>query len=526
MNTDKIIEKFIETMVAIWGELWIVILFIVAIQFVIVGGSTYLIVRKRKNKPRKLSDYFSGKVVKIRGIFNKILFEISSGKFRLRPLERKLNSDGKFTSNIIFRVIPFIGKLAMPSASYVLVALATGANVSLFIADTGLGVIGVSIPYETLLLLNVISIILAFYQQVAFWQIQSDLLFRYRMIDEKWHEPGLTHRIYLLEALDAVEQVAGYTSHMCQRLTGEEGIQDVDGDQESILNREQYVEKLLEVQKKMAINFFRLDKDPGCSERIIEDIFMLIGEKTVSPLMKSVYGIQQPSASGDEWFPVAYATLVWESSLKLADSLGTQPSATSIIPFPKFYKLYSEAEVVHPVTKAQRIFIVDPEYKWEQEMLAELNAIGSHANDAEKLPLSKDGSERITHFEWIDLEHREIGWEVKFIGLREVLNIKKQFKSFDLPKYLDFLLIPGTNSWNVRFSSDIGSRKEIDGFMLPAECCPLRVDYISSTDTQTYFNALWEKGECAGEWLEINVTLNELAQSDSFKLVKDRLKKV
>jgi len=58
--------------------------------------------------------------------------------------------------------------------------------------------------------------------------------------------------------------------------------------------------------------------------------------------------------------------------------------------------------------------------------------------------------------------------------------------------YLDFLLVPVAKSWNVRFTGNLNRIETKREFLLPVKCVSLYVDYISSDDSQKFFNEMRE----------------------------------
>lgn|GEM_PF-4753214 len=91
--------------------------------------------------------------------------------------------------------------------------------------------------------------------------------------------------------------------------------------------------------------------------------------------MDKVYEIQDPKKGSDRWFPLEYADLVLQNSLEIAADLGTNLSISSIVPFPMFYKNYSNLKIVDRPKNVRRLFVISREYEWEKEVFDELISI-------------------------------------------------------------------------------------------------------------------------------------------------------
>lgn len=538
-------NRLVTELTAIWGDLWVITFVLVVTQGIVVTCSTLIILWKRTHTPKPLSErlpgYFRVWLASfIHNIWDRIFGRfwrkvLSTESFKPHTLTNSVSADAVVKSSFVEPTlnssgkydftIPVIRKLLSPGIAYGMLAMVTAANTVLFVVDDILKIQG--LPDGQLILLNFLSVTLALFQHVSFWQLDSDLLYYFRKLDLQWREPGLTHKIYLQEALSRVENSARYVSQLCQ-IEGHNRIQDIAGDKDSVLYRESDVRDLMAVQQTVTECFFGLDKDPGCYERIIEDLYLLIGKRTVAPLAESVCALQKPNSGRDEWFPTDYATLVLQSALKLArDTKDSIPCATSTANFKKFYEYYQDSSNDHPNVKARRIFIISPDFDWEAEMLTELNYVCDKGEDAKKLLPRRDGdSTHLTYLEWIQSFHNTINWEVKFIAHADVEKIRRKHMGKDLPKYMDFLLVPAKNQWVVRFACDLSEKKTLSDFVLEVECCPLKIDYTDSHDSLLFFDDIWESknvAKFANVWLSENVTNSALRNHQLFTSLVDRI---
>ena len=532
---------FLSILDAILVKAWVVPTAIVSLQAVVVVCSFVRIRWKRRHRSEPLSTRLPGPLVgflhrwisarrsALMSQLHKWLLpsnrtakeqaaspaDHSTGGFTTNgsPLEPRIDADGRY-----YGPFPLLSAILRPRIAYVLTGMAVASSITLYFLDNVLSGLVVEVSYEHLFYLNVLTVFFAVFQTVAFWQLDSDLLWHYRELDKKWQRPGLTHKIYLSEALGRVRQTAGIIAEKCE-LDGEDRIHDIHGDARSVDYKEEYTRGLLEVVHTYTDRFYQLDKDPECYELVIENLFIRIGQRTVAPLARALCDINTKGGSGsEEWFPVDYAALVWQSSLALAAKLETSPSATSIVDFRQFREHYEKAVHQHPKTSAKRIFIIGSSYRWQEELLTELNAIADAGQEAKGLPKLQD---TVTHLQWIQGVHNSIKWKVKFMSEGQARQIRLRHASGDLPKYLDFLLVPAKNGWSVRFACDLNRSTTLDNFMLDVSCCPLKVDYIRSNDSQAYFDEMWSEARPAADWLTHAVTLEALMNHPAYTPMHD-----
>jgi len=273
-----------------------------------------------------------------------------------------------------------------------------------------------------------------------------------------------------------------------------------------------------------------LDKEPSCCERIVEDLFHLIAKDTMEPLAESVVIMQKNQKQNILLFPTAYGALVWQSSLALAQKLKSIPRATSTVSFKEFYGYYIAATYSHPNftdgAAARRLFIVDANKShWKEELKAQLLTLEEKdEREMLELPLSHDGKDQVTYFEWINQEHIKIGWNVKFLNSSEADVVRaKSENSGNLPQYMDFLIVPGTSGWKVVFSCDFNDKKLWNAYGLPLECCPLTLLYTDENSYDTFFDHLWDVAKPAHKWLTTEVTDKTTKKLLSYKDLVERL---
>jgi hypothetical protein len=370
---------------------------------------------------------------------------------------------------------------------------------------------------------------MALYQQVASWQLESKLLYYFRNIDYEWSKTGNTHKIYILEALRGIEQNASLVVAKVNN-EGEDRIYDTPSTKDALASKEAYVKKMSVIQQNINMYSLSLDKEPSCCERIVEDLFHLIAKDTMEPLAESVVIMQKNQKQNILLFPTAYGALVWQSSLALAQKLKSIPRATSTVSFKEFYGYYIAATYSHPNftdgAAARRLFIVDANKShWKEELKAQLLTLEEKdEREMLELPLSHDGKDQVTYFEWINQEHIKIGWNVKFLNSSEADVVRaKSENSGNLPQYMDFLIVPGTSGWKVVFSCDFNDKKLWNAYGLPLECCPLTLLYTDENSYDTFFDHLWDVAKPAHKWLTTEVTDKTTKKLLSYKDLVERL---
>lgn len=398
-----------------------------------------------------------------------------------------------------------------------------------FATALGLGNANTIPPFFAFLLTTGMSIFLSVFTHIALWQFESELLRRYSCIERQWAKPGEQHKVFLLEALVTLEKVA-------QKVAGEiEYNNQYDTFHSGIaLQLEDDIKRLLEVQQDLNIAFLCLDKSNGCSERIIEDLFLLITEKTIKPLIRRTARLMS-STEEPVLFPTAYATLIWAISLSLTAKLSPPAfatvSATSVVPFGRFYNYYHDHKYFYSFVKgnARRLFllpqsIVPAIWDWKDEFRNQLLAIDDGDTEETKLlPKSTSDQKPRSYLEWIIECHTMMNWDVRFYSLEEAEEKLRRNHAVCV-KHVDFMVVPTENDWDVIISADLKSTKrDDDAFALPLELCPIQVLYEKSRASISFYDTLWNSAMGPVAWLEQEITDTVIQKSPAYRDLIRRL---
>jgi len=362
------------------------------------------------------------------------------------------------------------------------------------------------------------TFILAAYHQLAAWQMSSMFLRQYREIEEIWRLDGLTHKLFIQEALTSLRNVAKEIAHRIDqgnpngtnpldKIRSHNGIYDTDD--KSIKDRENDIIKLLMDLDGITNYFFALDKKPGDREKVIEELFLQIMKTTVKPLMEKTSGLVD-SSDKPVRFPEHYAPIIMDKTLNCVKSSRSSafiPGATSRFILEKFRKVYEGSD--KPVNKARRVFLLTDE--WKATTIDEINKIQSKSSEKKApRPITTEAkiifgeSNPICHYAWSVDYHDSIGWQVKFMDIAEFDQLW-DVSNLRALKYNDFLVAPcNVDSLSIVFSADMDQIENgLKHINLPIDMRRVQV-FWDKGEAKDFYNKVWDKAFDPTKFLEKN----------------------